>query len=84
MAFLVQAESMSKDLTQADMIGILKMLTSKASQRQVAKHFGISAAYINDIINGRRDVSEAVAAKLGYTRKVLYEVTHVKAKPARL
>lgn len=40
--------------------------------RLVAKELNVSAAYISDIINGRRAVSARVARKLGCERRIEY------------
>jgi DNA-binding transcriptional regulator YdaS (Cro superfamily) len=38
------------------------------SQRKWAKANGFSPAYVSDVLSGRRDVSENLAAKLGFRR----------------
>ncbi len=41
------------------------------TQRQAAAALGISATYLGDILNERRDVSDTVLAKLGLKRIVV-------------
>ncbi len=41
------------------------------TQRQAAAALGISQAYLSDILNERRDVSETVLEKLGLKRIVV-------------
>lgn len=42
------------------------------SQKKVAESLGISPQYLNDVLAGRREISEALAERLGYRRIVLY------------
>lgn len=42
------------------------------SQKAWAKANGISAAYVNDVIQGRREVSDNFAALLGFERRVVF------------
>lgn len=43
------------------------------SQKKAAQRLGISPQYLNDILRGRREISEAVAAKYGLRRVVIFE-----------
>jgi len=36
------------------------------SQKEAAKSLGISTQYLNDLLRGRRNVSEEIASKFGY------------------
>ncbi len=38
------------------------------TQREAAKALGISQAYLSDLVNGRRDITEGIASKLGIKR----------------
>jgi hypothetical protein len=58
---------------QENIVANLRFCVEQSSQKAVAKHIGISAQYLNDILQGRRDISEEVAAKLGYARVVTFE-----------
>jgi hypothetical protein len=42
------------------------------SQRAWAKAHGYSDAYVSDVLNGRRDISEQLANALGLLRTVTY------------
>lgn len=46
---------------------------SAGSQAVWAKRHGFSRSYITDILKGRRDVTEKLAAALGLTRRVVFE-----------
>ena len=41
------------------------------TQRAAAEALGISGAYLSDMLNGRRDCSEAILKKLGLTSVVV-------------
>lgn len=67
---------MAKDneVTQAEILDTIRQMVSKwGSQKAVADHLGISNAYMSDILNGNRDISTAVARRLGYTKVVKYK-----------
>lgn len=54
-----------------DALDVLRgFVSSYPTQREAAVVFGISAAYLSDILNERRDVSETMLAKLGLKRVV--------------
>lgn len=42
------------------------------TQKSIADELGISAAHLSDILAGKRGISEDVAAKLGYERRVIF------------
>ena len=52
---------------------IKDMVKEKGSQVAAAKELNISPAYLADILNGNRSISESVAQKLGYRRVVVYQ-----------
>jgi len=59
----------------AQMIKVLKKYVDfKGTQKLAASMLGITPQYLCDILQGRREVSENVAAKLGYDRVVSYHV----------
>ena len=43
------------------------------SQQALAEQLGISTQYLNDVLNGRRDITQRFAEKFGYLRVVLFE-----------
>jgi transcriptional regulator with XRE-family HTH domain len=55
---------------------VLKKIKSKiaeaGSQTKVAIELGISVSYLSDILNGKREISENVARKLGFKRQTKY------------
>jgi hypothetical protein len=42
--------------------------TESGSQQDWAKGHGFSPAYVSDVLNGRKDVSERIAEALGYVK----------------
>jgi plasmid maintenance system antidote protein VapI len=67
--------------TETQVVEIIRKEVGKSSQRQVAREKGITAAYLNDIIHGRRKVSAAVAALFGYEMTFQKTTTYRKVKP---
>lgn len=54
-------------LTQKELLKELhKAVKEAGTQKQWAEQNGISAAYLNDILKGKRAISEKMAKKLGY------------------
>lgn len=60
-------------IAQSEIVAVIQRMVDRSSQRQVADKLGISYTYLNDILHGRTDVSENVALKLGYQRRVIFE-----------
>lgn len=59
---------------QEALLDILQKKTIDKTQREVAKELGISYQYLNDILQGRRNISDNIAKRLGYTRiTTIYE-----------
>lgn len=50
---------------------LLKVIKKHGSQTAAAKALGISDAYLSDMANGRRDLSDAMLEKLGMKRVVI-------------
>jgi plasmid maintenance system antidote protein VapI len=66
---------MTKDneITHEEILEIIRMMVSKwGSQKAVADHLEISNAYMSDILNENRDVSDSVAKRLGYSRVIKF------------
>lgn len=62
------------EITQEEILEIIREMVSKwGSQKAVADHLQISNAYMSDILAEKRDVSDSVAKRLGYTRIVKYK-----------
>lgn len=52
--------------TEAQLIQELRRESEQLSQKATARRLGISTAYICDLLHGRREISTAVALKMGY------------------
>ena len=66
---------MAKDneITEEEILRILNQMVDKwGSQRAVADHLQISNAFMSDILNGNRSVSDTVARRLGYTKVIKF------------
>ena len=56
-----------------DLIDILRVRCREAgTQKQWAKAHGLSPAYVNDVLQGRREISDNFAALLGFERRVIF------------
>ncbi len=42
------------------------------AQKDMASRFGCSPQFINDLVHGRRSITDAVAIPLGYKRVVIF------------
>lgn len=61
---------MAKELTQDDVLEAIRKETAKSSLRKVAIDIEVSAAFLSDVLRGRRDVSDKVAEAFGFIREV--------------
>lgn len=61
---------MAKTYTPEEVLKSLAARIAKSSLRQTAVHYGVSAAYLSDVMRGKRDVSKKLSAALGLTRTV--------------
>lgn len=62
------------NITHEKAIELIRQKVQEAgSQAGAAKFLDISPAYLSDILNGNRKVSDEVARKLGYRRVVAFE-----------
>lgn len=59
----------------------LAVVRSFELAKSAAKALGISQQYLSDMMNGRREISDEVARKLGYRKVVRYQRME-KAKEA--
>ena len=65
---------LKEEITHDEILEIIRaMVRDWGSQKQVASHLQISNAYISDILNGARDVSDTVARRLGYKKIIKYQ-----------
>lgn len=49
-----------------------RLIRELGSQKAAAKRLGFTPQFINDVLQGRREMTEALASKLGYKRVVSY------------
>lgn len=57
----------------ADLIDILRVrCQERGTQKGWAKDHGMSPAYVNDVLQGRREISDNFAALLGFERRVIF------------
>lgn len=77
--------------TETSMIGLsdefvrdfLREECEKAGgQARWAEQNGVSAAYVNDVLHGRRDPGDSICAPLGLRRLVTYLYDHDRATAA--
>lgn len=57
-----------KRFTTIDLKAMLLTRTTMSTQKRVASDLGVSAQFLNDVIAGRRDISENLANALGFTK----------------
>jgi plasmid maintenance system antidote protein VapI len=62
-----------KKLTENEVLAIIRKEVESTSGREVAKRIGVHPSYISDILKGKRNVSEFVAASFGFEREVLFK-----------
>lgn len=63
-----------------DLIAILRVrCQERGTQKDWAKDHGVSPAYVNDVLQGRREISDNFAALLGFERRVIF-FTHDDVK----
>ena len=61
-------------LTENEVREEIREKTKASSLRRTAKEYGLSAAYLSDILADQRDVSERVAGLFGFDKFVTTEV----------
>ena len=49
-----------------------RLIRELGSQKAAAEKLGFTPQFINDVLRGRREMTEALASKLGYKRIVSY------------
>ncbi len=65
---------MKKQLTKQELIEIVKdQIKTFGSQKAFAAHCKISAAYLNDFLQNRREPGEKILTALGFTKIIYYE-----------
>ena len=64
-----------KLITLHQFIDLLSDEVKKAgSQKDLAKKFGVSAQYVSDVLNGKREPGEAILEPLGLRKVIVYEL----------
>lgn len=63
---------MAKDFTTDDLHQELWQRVNASNQRSVAASLGVSVAMLNDVLHGRRGVTERIALALGYRREIVF------------
>jgi plasmid maintenance system antidote protein VapI len=61
-----------KHYSTDDVMTDLKARVGKSTQLAVARELGVSAQHINDLLNGRRKLTERIAVALGFSREVIF------------
>jgi DNA-binding transcriptional regulator YdaS (Cro superfamily) len=65
-----------------DLAAMRKIITEKidrfGGQTAWANRHGISVAYVNDIVMGRKSISPRVARMIGYERRTIYQRRNAK------
>jgi plasmid maintenance system antidote protein VapI len=49
-----------------------ELIEELGSQKAAARKLGFTPSFINDVLHGRREMTEALAAKLGFKRVVTF------------
>lgn len=66
---------MPRTYTYEAVLNDLRQKAEQIGQTQLAKDLGISLSMMNDLVHGRRDISERVAEALGYSREIIFRKT---------
>ncbi len=65
---------MSRLLTADDIRERLRQAADLVGQKQVAADMGVSASYLNDVLQGRREPADAICNGMGFERIVRYRI----------
>ena len=60
---------------------LLKARCADRKQKDVAEELGISTQYLTDLLYRRRNISNEIAAKFGYERRVVFVPIDLEATP---
>lgn len=63
--------SVCAGITADDMLTIFREKVGK-NQRDAAVRFRVSTSFLSDVLNGRRGISDELAQRLGYERKIVF------------
>ncbi len=65
---------MPTQYSQKEMLQLLKGFVSQCrTQNEAAEQLGITGPYMSELVRGTRPITEAIAEKLGYIRKEVFE-----------
>jgi len=56
-------------MTEEALLKRIRRLTDGRTQKKSANKFGVSQAYLNQILTGARPITDEVARKFGYRQK---------------
>lgn len=51
-------------------------IAESGSQRHFAKQHGLTVAYVNDVLHGRRALADRILAAIGIEREIVSRVTY--------
>lgn len=63
---------MEKLYSDEDLLETLWERVRESSQLAVSQQLGVAPSFLNDVLHGRRDMTERVAAAMGYKREIIY------------
>lgn len=64
-------------LTEQEVIKRLRdAIEDAGGQREFARRVGLTPAYVNDVLHGRRALADRILAAIGVERGVVYRVTY--------
>jgi hypothetical protein len=64
--------SVCAGITEDDMLVIVKEKVNGSRQCEAAKRLRVSTSLLSDVLNGRKGVSDQLAQKFGYERRVVF------------
>ena len=68
-------------LTEQEVITRLeKAVKAAGGQRQFARSAGLTPAYVNDVLHGRRALADRILSAIGVERRIVYHVTYEEKK----
>lgn len=64
-------------MTEAQLLTRLRKAVKEAGgQRSFARAHGFSAAYVNDVLHGRRDFADNICKVIGVKRAIVFTTTY--------
>jgi plasmid maintenance system antidote protein VapI len=61
------------NITEKNLLAILWNKLGFMTQKELAEKYGVSTAFLNDVVHGRRKITAKFAESMGYQRIVVYE-----------